>query len=241
MSDKLLQPLGRKNYGSIPHLPCSRTGPADKSVNEGQARIATIKVRDAHDRVIVTEKLDGSNVGVALVNGQILALQRKGYLAWSSPFRMHHLFADWVQRSEDRWRSILGEGDRIVGEWLAQAHGTRYALPHEPFVAFDLMAGDRRLAYDSFTELMSKVEAVTPHLLSDGPAFSVANALAGIEVSGHGAIDPVEGAVWRVERKGEVDFLCKYVRPEKIDGCFLPGVSDCKEPVWNWQPNGGGA
>jgi hypothetical protein len=56
----------------------------------------------------------------------------------------------------------------------------------------------------------------------------------------------VEGAVWRVERnkatgvKGEkkrvVDFLAKYVRPDKEDGICLPNVSG-KEAVWNWQPN----
>jgi len=49
----------------------------------------------------------------------------------------------------------------------------------------------------------------------------------------HGALDPVEGAVWRVERKGVIDFLVKYVRPDKIDGDFLPEISG-KEPVWNW-------
>jgi hypothetical protein len=36
-----------------------------------------------------------------------------------------------------------------------------------------------------------------------------------------GAIDKVEGVVYRVERKGKVDFLCKYVRPDKKDGCYL--------------------
>ena len=62
----------------------------------------------------------------------------------------------------------------------------------------------------------------------------------------HGALDPVEGAVWRVERNelihhgrnGErewvVDFLVKYVRPEKLDGIYLPEISG-REPVWNWR------
>jgi hypothetical protein len=43
-----------------------------------------------------------------------------------------------------------------------------------------------------------------------------------IKVSGHGAIDQVEGAVWRVERKGIVDFLVKYVRHDKEDGKYFP-------------------
>jgi hypothetical protein len=39
---------------------------------------------------------------------------------------------------------------------------------------------------------------------------------------GHGATDPVEGAIWRIERKGEVDFLAKYVRHDKVDGKYFP-------------------
>ena len=51
----------------------------------------------------------------------------------------------------------------------------------------------------------------------------------------HGALEPVEGAVWRVERKGKVDFLGKYVRPDKIDGCYLPEING-GAAVWNWRP-----
>jgi len=49
------------------------------------------------------------------------------------------------------------------------------------------------------------------------------------------ALDPVEGAVWRVERRGAVDFLAKFVRPEKLDGCYLPEVSGAAA-IWNWRP-----
>jgi hypothetical protein len=34
-----LKPLGRKSYGSIPHLPGSRLGPGDYCISEGQAPI----------------------------------------------------------------------------------------------------------------------------------------------------------------------------------------------------------
>ena len=51
----------------------------------------------------------------------------------------------------------------------------------------------------------------------------------------HGAIDRAEGAVWRCERLGKVDFLGKFVRPEKVDGTYLPEISG-KDAIWNWQP-----
>jgi hypothetical protein len=66
----------------------------------------------------------------------------------------------------------------------------------------------------------------------------------------HGALEPVEGAVWRVERyrlinkslgnvggrKPVVDFIVKYVRPDKEDGKYLDG-----DPVYNAHKTGDGA
>lgn len=244
MSDKEspIKPIGRKAYGHIPHLPGSRMGPGDHRIHRGQATIATLKVRDRHDEVIVQEKLDGSNVSVALESGAIIPLQRKGYAAISSPYEQHRLFAAWVFENEHRFRAVLAEGDRLCGEWLAQAHGTRYALPHEPFVAFDLMRGAVRAPFDtslrSFMAVADMGGFVVPRLIHRGGAFAIGHALEEIRVSGHGAIDPVEGAVWRVERRGVFDFICKYVRPDKKDGRYLPGCdgSESSVEVWNWRP-----
>ena len=41
-----------------------------------------------------------------------------------------------------------------------------------------------------------------------------------------------EGVVYRVERKGKVDFLAKWVRPDKDDGKYLENISG-REPVFN--------
>ncbi len=240
------KPLGIKNYGSIAHLPGSRLGTGDHKCNEGQARIATLKVRDKHDRVFVQEKLDGSNVGVALVNGVLYPLTRAGYLASTSPYEQHWRFSEWVFAHQDRFLMVLSEGDRLCGEWLLQAHGTRYALMHEPFVAFDLMVGSTRTPYDEFVNRISPGDFMSPKLLHQGSSLSIDSALSLLGSYGfHGSLDPVEGAVWRVERfretgkRGEriwvVDFLVKYVRPDKVDGCYLPDISG-REPIWNLDP-----
>jgi hypothetical protein len=128
------------------------------------------------------------------------------------------------------------DGERVCGEWLMQAHGTRYNLAHEPFVVFDIMRGTERTAYN---DLASRVEAgdfTLPQLLHRGSALSIEAALKALGDYGfHGALDKVEGAVWRVERQGKVDFLVKYVRADKKDGMYLPDKSGNK-PVWNWRP-----
>ena len=219
------KPLNRKNYGSIPHLPCSRMGPADHKISEGQERIATVKPRDKHDTVIVQEKLDGSNVGVAMKDGEIFAISRAGYEAKTSPYEQHHAFSNWVYENESRFRNVLSEGARVCGEWLHTAHGTIYNLPHEPFVAFDLIdENNKRFSYSEFIDNVG-VEFVLPHLVGIGSPMSVEEALNSLGDYGHhGATEKIEGAVWRVERKGVVDYLCKYVRPDKVDGKYLNGA-----------------
>jgi hypothetical protein len=244
------KPLRAKSYGSIPHLPGSRLGPGDHACHEGHARIATERPRDRHDQVLVQEKLDGSNVAVALLDGTLHPLTRAGYAASTSPFEQHWRFAEWVFARQDRFLAVLREGERLCGEWLMQAHGTRYRLGHEPFVVFDLMVATRRTPYD---ELVARVAAgafTLPALLHRGAPLSIGDAMARLGDHGHhGALDRAEGVVWRVERaelvhpgrgserRRRVDFLAKYVRPEKVDGCYLPELTG-QTAVWNWRPDG---
>ncbi|MCP4152700.1 MAG: hypothetical protein GY757_33505, partial [bacterium] len=163
---------------------------------------------------------------------KIKALIRSGYEAKSSPFQQHAVFAAWVESNNDLFQELLEEGERVAGEWMLQAHGTRYELPHGPFVPFDIIRGHERVVYIEFLERVLKVGLPVPRLIHIGHPVSVGYIRQKLEPSGHGAIDPVEGAVWRVERKGRVDFLVKYVRPEKQDGAYLPRVTG-DEPVWN--------
>lgn len=246
MSKSTLRPLGQKSYGSIAHIPGSRMGPGDHACHPGQARIATEKTRDRHDRVICQEKLDGSNVGIAKLNGALVPLTRAGYAAATAPYEQHQHFAHWVYAQQPRFLSLLEDGERVCGEWLMQAHGTRYALPGEPFVAFDLMHGTTRALYEETSARCARVHLALPPLLhyAEGQSFSVEAALRAICPSRAGALDQVEGAVWRVERHTQahpsshertwqVDFLVKYVRPDKQDGQYLESMTG-GAPVWNW-------
>lgn len=232
------KPLGQKAYGSIGHLPGSKRGPADRGVNDGQARICTVKPRDKHDTIIVQEKLDGTNVAVAKIDGAIVPLIRAGYRAETSHYPQHHLFAAWAYERQDVFDRLLSEGERVCGEWLAQAHGVRYDLTgREPFVAFDIMRGCERALYeDAVSRLRAAGLSLAPLLyVANGLAISVPEALWVLGKYGsYGATEPVEGCVWRVERKGKVDFLAKYVRPDFETGKYLESIGG--SVVWNWRP-----
>jgi hypothetical protein len=232
-----VKPLGHKSYGSTPHLPGSRLGPGDHHCPEGQANICLVKTRDRHDTIIVTEKLDGSNVAVANVGGKIIALGRAGWPAQTSKYVQHQYFAHWVREREGLFKEKINPGERLVGEWLAQAHGTIYELQHEPFVPFALMVGMKHLPMKQVIDVTLGCGLSLPGLLSfKETPLSIEKAMSMLENRGfHGAIDPVEGAVWRVERKGEFDFMAKFVRHDKTDGKYLPEISG-KEAIWHWRP-----
>lgn len=240
------KPTGSKNYGSIGHLPNSRLGPADHKITDGQAAICCVKKRDKHDRIIVQEKLDGSNVGVAKIDGTLYPLTRSGYVANTSPYEQHHRFYNWAHENLARFDDLLRDGERAVGEWMYQSHGTLYDLPHEPFVLFDIMNGKERCTFSEVSERCSGYFTI-PHTLlaAHGDSIPLADALSYFGEHGkHGAIDPIEGVMYRVERnnlidkkKGgerrwEVDYLAKYVKPEKRDGCYLESVTG-KPPIIN--------
>jgi hypothetical protein len=239
LSDRT-KPLGGKAYGSIPHLPGSRRGPNDYGLSDAQAAILTTRARDRRDLVIVEEKLDGGCVSAAKIDGQIVALTRAGYNATAGDFKHHHLWGQFVEDFRDRFDALLTEGERVVGEWCVMAHGTRYALPHLPFVAFDIMRGTKRAPWHDRRERVAAVDLPQPALLHAGGPLSVAAAVAMLDQgSAHGALDTVEGAVWRVERDGACDFLGKYVQPGKVDGCYLSSVTGAGDR-WNtwagWTP-----
>lgn len=236
-SPPLIRPLGHRAYGSIPHLPGSRTGPADRHLAWPLARrcIDPRLSGQGAERVLVQEKLDGSCVAVARLGDQILALGRAGDLAERSASPMRRLFAAWVAAQGPRFLAALADGERFVGEWLALAHGTRYALRHEPFVVFDLMRGHTRAPSSSLRARAAQAGLTTAALLHEGGPLAIPAALDLLGSGRHGALDPVEGAVWRVEPDGRVEIVAKYVRPDKRDGCLLTEVTGAP-PVWNWHP-----
>lgn len=226
MAEFRTKPFGRKCYGSIPHLPTSKMGPGEHRITEGQARILCEKTRDKHDVIVVQEKVDGSNVAVRMLDGQVLSMTRAGYLATTSPYEQHHVFAAWVRKNEELFRSVLCEGWQVSGEWLYQASSIRYGRDVPPFVVFDVFVGGERITYLDMLEcLQGKFETPT-RLNPDFKPLSIERAREVLGDRGFFNADPFpEGAVWRVERNGKVDFLAKWVNPAFQPGALLPEVS----------------
>lgn len=226
----MTKPLGQKAYGSIPHLSGSRLGPKDYSACPGHEQILTVKARKG-DTIVVEEKLDGSCCAIAKIDGEIVPLGRAGYRADSSNYRQHHMFAAWVYARQERLLDALQDGQRLVGEWLLQAHGTRYDINDVDrlFRPFDVMVGTKRLGRSKVAEVSADCGLLPVSLISFGAPLSIADALGRLPVW-------AEGAVWRCENERfGVETLAKFVRHDKVDGALLPEISGGEE-VWNFDP-----
>lgn len=220
-----MKPLNRKNYGSIPHLSNSKLGEKDYFITKGQERILTQKKRDRHDNILVFEKYDGTNVGVAKKDGKIFALTRKGYEAITSPYKQHHEFSKWVDLRSDMFNKLLNNGERFVGEWLYQAHGLIYDISQEPIVFFDYFnSHNKRYAFKE----LQKMGLPLPRLLHKGDSRRVEDLIPVLNLKTN-SIRPKEnpeGMVYRVERKGKVDFLAKWVRKDFQAGKYCIGIDE---------------
>lgn len=221
MSEKII-----KGYGSIPHLSTSKLNQqADKKITQGQEDILTKKARDWKDLIIVTEKLDGSNVAITKKDGQIVTVGRSGYNTLSSPYDQHKQFDKYVKLLDREYScfDFLPEGWKICGEWLYMVHGTHYDLTGKPpFVVFDIIDSDKnRLPYLDMLKLCVRHMIQTVPLLHIGQPISIKNAVKLLGDGHYGNIDPPEGLVYRVERDGKIDFLAKHVRADKEDGKYM--------------------
>jgi len=243
---KKIKPLLCRSYGSIPHLLGSNAD-GDKYVGEGQHRICTLKPRDKKDVISISEKLDGSNVSVAKINGELIPLIRAGYRATDSPRTQHQIFHQWVMQNYDRF-DFLEEGERICGEWMMQAHGTLYKLEHIPFVPFDIMIDTQRsgvsikgipnrLNYETFNFRLPGWFP-RPKLLHIGGPLSIEESLDLLgEFGFHGALERTEGVVYRVEREEKIDFLAKYIRRSpRCNGRYLKDEFGNQKEIWNMNP-----
>jgi len=225
-----------KRYFRIPHLPGSRLGPSDRTVDPELAARCVGPGRE-DDRVIVSEKLDGSCVAIVRTPDGVVAQGRDGDPCAESRNEGRRAFAAWVDARAAHLASALTPGEWLVCEWLVLAHGTRYALPHGPAVVIDGFASDgSRWLLDEVHRRAAAARLPIATIVHDGSALELEAALALLGDFGrHGASEPAEGLVYRVERGTLVAGLAKYVRPGKLDGCYLADHTGGSH-VWNtWQ------
>lgn len=120
-------------YPRTPHLEGSRFQPGDFDL----AAVPLAELRGR--RLVVEEKMDGSNAAIGF-DGEGLLLQSRGHaLTGGANERQFGLFKSWAAAHQREFRDALGQRYAVYGEWLYAKHTIFYdALPHY-FLEFDVL------------------------------------------------------------------------------------------------------
>jgi len=232
IKEKLVTKIINKPYHSIGHLSKSRLGEKDHHIDIGQEKLLTEKFPPIECILYLEEKMDGSNVSVIRKEGEIIAVGRSGYGCKESNQEQHRRFAKFVEDNKEKFEQLLpNENDRVVGEWMALAHGTLYKDLPSPFMAFELYYGKeaqndktRRAAFKEVKIEQVPLLAKTTHPISIEKALEIANK--------HRS--NCEGVVYRLERfDNKKDnyvpwIIAKIVKQDKVDGFYF----DKDNPIW---------
>ncbi|MEO7730140.1 MAG: RNA ligase family protein [Kofleriaceae bacterium] len=124
-------------YPRTPHLAGSRLQPGDEDL----AQVPLEALRGQF--VVVEEKLDGANAGIALDPEGALRLQSRGHaLTGGARERHFNLFKQWAGVHQAALAQLVAGSRTLYGEWLYAKHTIFYdRLPHY-FLEFDVRDPD---------------------------------------------------------------------------------------------------
>ena len=95
---------------------------------------------DGRRRVVIEEKVDGSNLGISKcpVSGKLLVQNRSHYISHGDHIQYSRI-NEWIEEHRQALNLILQDGNRILyGEWVVARHSIPYKRLPGLFVAFDI-------------------------------------------------------------------------------------------------------
>eukprot|EP01125_Pyxidicula_operculata_P021766 TRINITY_DN8623_c0_g1_i1.p1 TRINITY_DN8623_c0_g1~~TRINITY_DN8623_c0_g1_i1.p1 ORF type:complete len:234 (-),score=42.30 TRINITY_DN8623_c0_g1_i1:148-849(-) len=141
-------------FPRTPHLEGSSVVDDDESVSETQF-YNLIKIGGI-SRVVVQEKVDGTNVSIHFEQEWVPVLQKRSGLIGQGERNQYNLFRDYVNANLETFWDILGTRYCIFGEGLWQQHSIKYEELESFFVVFDIWdkKSKKFLSYARVTELV---------------------------------------------------------------------------------------
>jgi ATP-dependent RNA circularization protein (DNA/RNA ligase family) len=210
---------GFVRFPQTPHL--TLLGPVDVRDDKVMSPRAARAFLD--EDMIVEEKVDGENLGLSVLDGQVVAQSRGSYVELGgASFRG---LAAWLHPRASRITRELGDDLVLFGEWCAVRHSVPYDALPDWLLVFDVY-DHRNQAFWQLDErdLLAEVLqlARVPRLATGRFEMAELRQLLGASRVGN---TPMEGLVLRhTENPGE---RAKLVRPE-----FLEAIGD----HWRSQP-----
>ena len=127
-----------RKYPRTRHLEGSRFQPGDED-------LASVPFAELAGRpLVVEEKVDGANVGIAFDGRGELRLQSRGHhLRGGGREEQFDLFKTWARTHAPAFEERLGARYVVYGEWLYAKHTVFYDLLPHYFLEFDVLDRER--------------------------------------------------------------------------------------------------
>ena len=179
--------------------------------------------------VIITEKVDGANMGFTLSPDRQLLVQNRSHYITSNAHAQFRPLHPWVEAHREGLYSVLDRDESfperyiLYGEWLVATHSIPYTRLPDRFLAFDLYD---RLTHtwadrDSLERLLEGTNISLVPIMYHGPrpADNVLKAM--VHRPSQFYDGPVEGIYIKEEQNGQVINRGKIVRSD-----FTAGITE---------------
>ncbi|KAJ7757580.1 ATP dependent DNA ligase [Mycena metata] len=215
-----LSPLvGVYKFPRTPHL-----------INLGAATSDDILATDlpalSGQHVVITEKVDGANMGFWLSSDHEIRVQNRSHYVSPASHEQFKRLGLWVDSHRDTLYRILGRDAHfpsryiLFGEWLAVTHSIPYARLPDRFMAFDVYdrSTDSWVDRAGLCALLEGTGVEVVPLLYEGALPGEAELRGMVQMPSRFWDGRVEGVYVKFERDGRVVSRGKVVRADFIAG-----------------------
>ena len=198
-------------YPHTPHLAWLGSGipRGDKVFTEDE------QSRFLEGALIIEEKVDGANIGISILDGDLAVQNRGEYLRHPANMQFSPLWP-WLENHRPQLTNELGSNLILFGEWCYAVHTVRYDALPDWFLGFDVYdrKAEKYWSAARRNELLKRTGLCAVPEIGRG-RFDIRHlkelATTGASRYGNG---PLEGLYLRRESGAWLDQRAKIVRPE---------------------------
>jgi len=188
-----------------------------------------LKATSSDHDVVITEKVDGANLGFSLSNERMLLVQNRSHYISSATHAQFRPLDDWVEEHREGLYRVLDRDpsfpERFIlyGEWLVATHSIPYTHLPDRVLAFDLYDRSSRTwaDRDSLARLLEGTGISMVPVLYRGARPSEQRLREMVHLPSLFYEGPVEGIYVKEEKDGRVISRGKIVR-----GDFTAGITE---------------
>lgn len=168
------------------------------------------------ENIVVEEKLDGANLGIAVGPDGTLRIQNRGqYLTrpWSGQFAR---LSSWLPSHEFALAEALGEHLILFGEWCTARHSMDYNALPDWFLAFDVYDRDESRFWSTVrrNELSNRLGVSTVPAIFSGNTNAADLKRMALQERSRFRSGPLEGIIIRRENDEWLEARAKLVHPD---------------------------